>query len=154
MNTNGNLNKLNGRCCCFNLRMATRAVTQYYDRSLEPSGIRATQFTLLVALASSSARTLTQMAESLVMDRTTLTRNLKPIEQAGLIQMVETQDKRIKAYALTELGRQVLSQSIPLWEAAQQGVVGQFGEEAYKTLLHELLDLQKAISHLGDVRHS
>jgi DNA-binding MarR family transcriptional regulator len=148
MNTNETLQGLNNRCACFNLRKATRAVTQYYDRNLEPAGIRATQFTLLVTLACSTARTLTEMAEGLVMDRTTLTRNLKPIELSGLIHLVQTLDKRTKAYALTELGRKVLAQSIPLWEIAQGRVIQEFGQLKYNNLLLELEELQKKINGL------
>ncbi|MDB6096425.1 MAG: MarR family transcriptional regulator, partial [Francisellaceae bacterium] len=61
---------INAQDCCFNMRKISRAVTQYFDRHLEPAGLRATQFTLLVTLASSHAKTLTEMAEGLVMDRT------------------------------------------------------------------------------------
>lgn len=115
-----------------------RAVTQYYDRHLEPAGIRATQFTLLVALSSTSAKTLTEIAESLVMDRTTLTRNLKPLEKLELIVTVQPLDKRSKAYVLTEQGNEVVARGVPLWEAAQNSVVSSLGLERYENLVKEL----------------
>src|SRR5476651_697228 len=99
---------INAKDGCFNLRKTSRAVTQFYDHYLEPAGVRATQFTLLVSMATVSAHTLTEMASSLVMDRTTLTRNLKPLEKLGFIETIEPRDKRSKAYALTEKGRETL----------------------------------------------
>lgn len=129
---------VNNRCCCFNLRKITRAVTQLFDHCLESVGIRSTQFTLLIALSSTNAKTLTEIADSLVMDRTTLTRNLKPLERAGYITSLPTVDKRSKAYCLTEQGREVVNKAMPLWEAAQDNIVNLLSEERYNSLLQEL----------------
>lgn len=129
---------INDKCSCFNLRKTTRAVTQYFDHTLEPVGIRATQFTLLVSMAAVSAHTLTEMATSLLMDRTTLTRNLKPLEKLGLITTTEARDKRSKAYSLTEKGRDVLQKAIPLWEKSQRKVVDGLGNDRFNHLLREL----------------
>lgn len=128
---------INDRDCCFNLRKATRAVTQFYDRHLESADIRATQFTLLLTLSTSSGKTLTEMAEGLVMDRTTLTRNLKPLEKAGFITTLKLPDRRTKGYVLTDKGRMAIEKGIPLWKKAQDQIVGQMGER-YTHLLHEL----------------
>jgi DNA-binding MarR family transcriptional regulator len=129
---------INVEDCCFNMRKATRAVTQFYDRHLEPAGIRATQFTLLLTLTAASGKTLTEMAEGLVMDRTTLTRNLKPLEKAALITTVKLADRRTKGYVLTEKGRQSIEKGVPLWKKAQQQIVSQMGAERYNRLLEEL----------------
>ena len=139
---------VNDRCSCFNLRKASRAVTQFFDHTLEPAGIRATQFTLLVSMASVKARTLTEMANSLVMDRTTLTRNLKPLEKLGLIETVEPCDRRSKAYALTEKGREVLTRGIPLWQAAQGKMIESLGTDRFEHLLREVDAVTKLISEL------
>lgn len=139
---------INARCNCFNLRKATRAITQFYDHCLEPAGIRATQFTLLVSLASVSAHTLTEMASTLVMDRTTLTRNLKPLEKLGYIQTTEPRDKRSKAYALTEKGRDTLNKGIPLWQAAQHKVSSGLGSDRIDRLIKELDVLTKNVSEM------
>ncbi len=136
---------VNPKCSCFNLRKATRAVTQYYDHCLEPAGIRATQFTLLVSLASVSARTLTEMANSLVMDRTTLTRNLKPLEKLGFIHTIDARDRRSKAYALTEHGKETLAKGLPLWHQAQKKLHEGLGEERFEHLLKELDAVTKII---------
>ncbi len=129
---------MNAQCCCFNLRKTTRAVTQFFDRHLEPADIRATQFTLLLTLTSASGKTLTEMAEGLVMDRTTLTRNLKPLEKAGFITTVKLSDRRTKGYALTEKGQETIEKGVPLWEKAQLHIVEQLGDDRYARLLSEL----------------
>lgn len=139
---------INSRCNCFSLRKATRAITQFYDHCLEPAGIRATQFTLLVSLASVSAHTLTEMANALVMDRTTLTRNLKPLEKLGLIESSAPRDKRSKAYGLTEMGRETLLRGVPLWQAAQQKVGTTVGQSRMDNLLKELDQLTRSISEM------
>lgn len=137
-NTSIPTDSINKQCCCFNMRKVTRAVTQYFDRFLEPAGIRATQFTLLVALYSTKGKTLTEIAESLVMDRTTLTRNLKPLEKSGLITTVQTLDKRSKAYVLSEKGEEVVDKCIPLWQQAQNSVVNSLGDETYHDIVSKL----------------
>jgi len=134
---------INVQDCCFNFRKVTRAVTQFYDRHLESADIRATQFTLLLTLTSATGKTLTEMAEGLVMDRTTLTRNLKPLEKAGLITTTKLADRRTKGYVLTEKGRASIEKGVPLWRKAQDHVVGQFGQERYNRLLEELKVIQK-----------
>ncbi|HEY9847811.1 MAG TPA: MarR family transcriptional regulator, partial [Candidatus Caenarcaniphilales bacterium] len=88
-------------CACFNLRKASRAVTQLYDKVLQPSGLLATQFTLLSAIALTGSVTITRLAQELVMDRTTLARNLKPLERQGLIQIKPGQDQRTRIVTLT-----------------------------------------------------
>jgi len=135
---NVSYDNVNKECCCFNLRKVTRAVTQYFDRHLESTGIRATQFTLLVALSSTTAKTLTEIAESLVMDRTTLTRNLKPLVKLGFISTVQPVDKRSKGYVLTDQGKEVLAKALPLWREAQNTVVGVMGTDRYQHVVKEL----------------
>lgn len=139
---------INAHCSCFSLRKATRAVTQFYDHLLDPTGIRSTQFNLLVTMASISARTLTEMANILVMDRTTLTRNLKPLEKMGLIAKGEVFDKRSKVYSLTEKGRSVVAQAIPLWEQAQAKLKSLLGEERFRHLNQELEALTKMMGEI------
>jgi DNA-binding MarR family transcriptional regulator len=139
---------INAHCSCFSLRKATRAMTQFYDHALSPAGIRSTQFNLLVTMASVSARTLTEMASVLVMDRTTLTRNLKPLEKLGLIHTVTPRDKRSKAYALTQEGRDTLQKALPLWQHTQTRIREGVGEERFQRLAHELEALTRFIGEL------
>jgi DNA-binding MarR family transcriptional regulator len=140
---------INAKCCCFNMRKVMRAVTQFFDRYLEPADIRSTQFTLLVALSSINAKTLTEIAENLVMDRTTLTRNLKPLEKLELITTIQPLDKRSKVYVLTDKGKGVVEKAVPLWEEAQHSVVNTLGVERYNNIVKELESVLKAIDPTG-----
>ncbi len=133
-----NVELINANCTCFNLRKTTRVITQFYDHCLSPAGIRITQFSLLVSMAAEPTQTLTQLATNLVMDRTTLTRNLKPLEKAGFIQSIAAKDLRSKAYALTEKGQEALKIGIPLWEQAQNKVIVLLKEERFQFILKEL----------------
>jgi len=143
---------INAQCCCFNLRKTTRAVTQFYDRHLETANIRATQFTLLLTLSTAAGKSLTEMAESLVMDRTTLTRNLKPLEKSGFISITRLSDRRSKGYRLTDKGREVIEKGIPLWREAQEYIVSQFGSDRYDSFTGEL-QVIRSLANLPRVPH-
>ncbi len=100
-------------CTCFGLRKAARAVTQMYDQALKPSGLRATQLSLLAVTERAGPRRMAEIAELLVMDRTTLTRNLKPLLDRGLLKSIEGSDRRRRPIAITAEGRAALAQALP-----------------------------------------
>lgn len=124
-------------CACFNLRKATRVVTQMYDERLRPSGIRVTQFTILVAVQANQPISVKHLADLIVMDRTTLARNLKPLERNGLIAIRPGEDRRVRQVALTGRGKAVLAKALPLWEKAQEEFLQSLGA----TRLAGLLDV-------------
>jgi DNA-binding MarR family transcriptional regulator len=105
---------------------------------LRPSGLQATQFTLLVTIALAGTAPITQLAKVLVMDRTTLTRNLKPLEKQGLVQVAPGEDQRMRLVTLTEPGQQALTKALPLWEKAQAQAVKVLGAEGFRALLTDL----------------
>lgn len=122
-------------CVCFNFRKAARAVTQLYDAMLEPSGLRATQFSLLAVLKIRRSVTISRLAREMVMDRTTLTRNLQPLEKRGLVTVVAgDKDRRTREVALTVRGRKALATAMPLWREAQARTVGAVGRARWKRL--------------------
>lgn len=121
-------------CACSNVRKAARAVTQLFDEVLQPTGLRSTQFTLLIAVALLGEAPMTQVAEALVMDRTTLARNLKPLESQGLLTIEAGIDRRRRLVRLTERGRQALARALPYWEQAQHQVVTRLGQEQWHAL--------------------
>jgi DNA-binding MarR family transcriptional regulator len=125
-------------CACFNIRKASRAVTQLYDEMLQSSGLRVTQFTLLVVLARAGSITITRLGQRLVMDRTTMTRNLKPLANQGLITIESGQDQRTRIVTLTASGREALAKAFPLWEKAQTHVVERLGRKRWSILLSDL----------------
>jgi DNA-binding MarR family transcriptional regulator len=135
-------------CMCYNLRKTSRAITQFYDKMLEPSGLAITQFGLLVAISISKSPTITKLANEMIIDRTTLTRNLNILQQKGLVRITELgNDKRRKNIVLTSKGEELLSKALPLWEKAQRSVTERFGKENSS---HMLLGLSKIIKISGN----
>lgn len=127
-------------CTCFALRKAARAVTQVYDEALKASGLRATQLSLLNVVAQCGPADMKALAKTLVMDRTTLTRNLKPLIQQGLVEVVESADRRHRPIALTARGRDKMAEALPLWRKAQAEVTKDLGPERWDSLLRGLDD--------------
>jgi DNA-binding MarR family transcriptional regulator len=130
-------------CACANLRRAARAVTQLFDEALAPSGLRATQFTLLVTSRLMGESTINELAEGMAMDRTTLSRNLKPLVRNGLLEVRPGEDGRTRLVRITPAGEQALEEAYPLWQQAQQEIVGVLGEERHEALLG---DVAQAVS--------
>jgi DNA-binding MarR family transcriptional regulator len=92
-------------CNCFALRSAARHVTQFYDQSLAPVGLRTTQFSILAKLKRTGPLTINALAEDMVMDRTTLSRNILPLDRDGLIEIgALASDRRAKELRLTTAG--------------------------------------------------
>ncbi|MCC6179071.1 MAG: winged helix-turn-helix transcriptional regulator [Chloroflexi bacterium] len=122
-------------CAGYNLRRASRAVSQHFDRALAPSGLRMTQFTLLGALALAGPCSMSRLAQGLVIDRTTLTRNLRLLRDAGLAEPASPTDRRL---VLTARGVETLARAVPLWEVAQAEIVDAFGAGRWRGLVAEL----------------
>lgn len=106
-------------CAGFNLRKASRAVGQFYDEILRPAGIRGTQYSLLVAIKLNGPVLVTKLAEDVVMDRTTLTRNLEILGKQGLVNVSSGDDRRTRMVTISNQGLAVLTKAYPLWEQAQ-----------------------------------
>lgn len=122
-------------CVCFNLRKATRLVTQLYDAVLRPSGLRVTQFTVLVAIGLGGRVPMSMLAGVLGMDRTTLTRNLKGLQERQLVSSTAGDDRRSRVISLTEAGRSALDTTLPLWRDAQRQAVELLGHQRAEQLL-------------------
>lgn len=129
------------RCICFNARKASRDVTQLYDRMLAPSGIRATQFTMLGALALTGSVTMSDLAARLGLDRTTLTRNLKLLEASGLIDVSRGRDRRERIVCLTAEGDRAVRRAMPHWRRAQDRMIAAFGAERWRRMVEDLAAL-------------
>lgn len=128
--------KATEECACTNFRKASRAVTQYFDDVLQPSGLRSTQLVVLLEVAVAGSATVPRLARRLVMDPSTVTRNLKPLVKQGWLECVPSNRKQV--FRLTGEGRSVLERAVPLWERAQTGFVGKIGEERWRSLLDAL----------------
>jgi DNA-binding MarR family transcriptional regulator len=125
-------------CIGFNLRKANRAVSQLYDEMLRPTGIRGTQYSLLVALKVMGSVSVTHLAEKIVMDRTTLSRNLEVMEKQGLVSVTPGEDRRTRKVMITEMGSAVLLDAYPLWQRAQAKIRESMGEGRLQSLMVDL----------------
>ena len=123
-------------CLCLNVRKMARVLTHHYEASLQPGGLRITQFSLLVAIALAQKVPLTRLAEVIAMDRTTLARNLKPLERQHLITVeTSTEDRRVRVIALTDEGRQKVNDALPRWKQAQTQMMSLLGPQQSQSLL-------------------
>ena len=129
-------------CAVVNLRKTARAVTQFFDEALGPSGLRATQFTVLVAVALADPPTMARIARALVMDPSTVTRDLRLLERAGMVKTAGGKDRRTRFVTLTPLGRNRLTAALPLWEQAQHQVTRRVGGSRWREILHKLSAVQ------------
>ncbi|MEK7687002.1 MAG: MarR family winged helix-turn-helix transcriptional regulator [Pseudomonadota bacterium] len=126
-------------CTCFRVRGAARRVTQIYSRHLAPTGLKISQFSLLGFVAARGPITIGQLSELLATDRTTLTRNLRPLLANGVIERVEAGDKRRHELVATLAGRALFKRALPLWAAAEQEVRAAMGAKLTADL-HGALD--------------
>jgi DNA-binding MarR family transcriptional regulator len=130
-------------CNCLAVRQAARHITQFYDQLLAPSGLRTTQFSILAKLSRFGPRTINALAADLVMDRTTLGRNILPLERDGLVAIEQgNRDRRQKEVRLTEPGAARFRAGVKGWIAAQRQFATAFGAERTA----ELRTLLRAVS--------
>ena len=134
--------KIEDSCMGMRVRRAARAVGNFYDLHLKSVGLKGTQFTLLNAIFLNPSITITQLADLLLLNRTTLNRNLKPLERQGLIRISPGEDHRTRILQLTREGRSILQQALPLWLEAQSGVVETLGIRTQR-LAEDLSQLEK-----------
>ena len=137
------------RCTCFHLRRATRRTTQVYDRELAKVGLSLNEYSIL--RRAREPKTLSALAETLGMDRTTLTRNLKPLLDAGWLQETRSdEDARRKHIAITAAGRRLLKRAEPHWQRAQDQIEHLFGAQDTAALHTTLERLDRALRAAGD----
>jgi DNA-binding MarR family transcriptional regulator len=129
-----------GGCTCFKLRRLNRRVTAVYDRALSAAGMRVTQYSLLGHLRGLSGVPISELAEMLDMDRTTLTRNLKPLLESGWVKVRSSdEDARIRLVRLTPAGEERWKDARTYWRQAQDEINATIGP-ASLAALHQMLD--------------
>ena len=114
-------------CVCVNLRRAARALTAIYDDALAAAGIKVTQFSLLRAVERNEPAPINVLSEDLDLDRTTLARNLRPLERERLLVLEAGEDRRVTQVRLTPRGRATVAKALPLWRKVQDDVARRFG---------------------------
>ncbi len=105
---------------CHKVRHAARAVTRAYDNALRPAGLRATQLSVLVAIAQEEAVSIAALAEYMGMDRSTLTRNLQPLIKDNLVVLGGEGWRRSRMVSITAKGRERMKKALPFWREAQK----------------------------------
>ena len=126
-------------CTGRSLRRATRAVSGLFDDAMRPTGLRHSQFGILVALALAEEATVSKLARLMELDRTTMTRNLAPLERRGLVASGANDDARNRVLRLTEEGRDALAAALPIWARVQARIVRGLGDVRWQGLLEDLL---------------
>jgi len=126
-------------CTCFRLRKLSRIVTQRYDRELAPAGLNLNQYSIL-RRAARTPQNVGALAREIGMDRTTLSRDLKPLIAAGWIELASSdEDARAKLVRIKPAGKRVLERAQPLWRKAQDDIDARLGTAAVNAL-HSQLD--------------
>jgi DNA-binding MarR family transcriptional regulator len=131
-------------CTCVHLRRAARAASHLHHQFLAPTGLGPGQFGILASISVAGSTTMTDLADSLVNDRTTITRNIALLERDGLVLVVPGRDRRVREITLTEAGKQKVAEAYPLWLQAQASIREKIGEDR----LHQIVVNAQAIAAL------
>jgi DNA-binding MarR family transcriptional regulator len=135
-------------CMCHKTRMAARAITRAYDDALRSSGLRATQVLVLAAVGARGALSIKSLADSLGMERTTLTRNLRPLEERGYVVLAPEGRHRSRMLTLTASGRAELLKALPLWEEAQSTIKRRLGDQRWSAVQEAVAELTEEVHHM------
>lgn len=125
-------------CTCFNVRRVSRVITQFFDAEVRRHGIRPTQTPILRALQAKSGWSMAELSAWLGMERTTLLRNLRPLQRDGLVRAKGAGRGGHVELEITATGRAALTKALPAWRAAQGKVVATLGAERWSTILSDL----------------
>jgi DNA-binding MarR family transcriptional regulator len=137
--------KPSSACNCLNARRASRAITQFYDEVLKPSGLTIAQLKLLRQLELTELITISELARIIRIDRTTLNRNMKPLADAGLIAINAGKDSRTRQIMLTEKGKDAVVEGGVLWDQAQELIREYMGGEDLAKLTQLLSKLEALV---------
>src|SRR6266481_8550808 len=135
-----------GPCACSQVRRLARKLSSLYDTLLSPEDLTITQYSLLVNIERAGQLSHAALAEKVGMDRTTLTRNLRPLTRAKWVAAATGKDHRQHLLQLTAGGRRKLVRSLPLWEEAQRQFLSQIGTESLQELRALLASSESAIT--------
>jgi len=126
-------------CTCHMIRRTARQLNRFYDQTLKPVGLTLSQYSVLAHTDNNASLSVTELAALTDADRTTLTRNLQPMIQAGWIEIGAGADKRSRAVRLTDAGRDLFRRAYPLWQKAEREFRNNMGKDEAKNL-RQLLD--------------
>jgi DNA-binding MarR family transcriptional regulator len=125
-------------CVCFNLRWVTRRVTQFYDAEMRRHGVRPSQGSILASLNSKDSWSMAELSDWLGMERTTLVRNLRPLQRDGLVKADGGGRGNRVELTITARGRKQIEKLMPAWKSAQSAAVKTLGEKRWSAILSDL----------------
>src|SRR6516225_2334239 len=134
-------------CACFDLRRATRAVSRMYADFLRDAGLNVTQFSLLRLICVEKELSISTLGRYMVMDRTSITRALAPLERNGLIHSRSGADKRIRIVSVTNKGRKLVEGAELKWRQAQEALIETIGEDRWRAICTLLRDTTRMVRH-------
>ena len=127
-------------CTCFNVRRVSRLITQFFDAEVRRHGLRPTQTPILRALQAKAEWSMAELSEWLGMERTTLLRNLRPLQRDGLVRVKGGGRGSHVELEITEKGRKLLAKMLPAWRSAQDKVVATLGKDRWSTIITDLAE--------------
>lgn len=130
-------------CLVMNTRMAARAVTRLGDRRLRPFGVTAAQFNIMGMLVTRPGRSISELAQELAMERTTLSRNLALLERKGLVETAVTGDGKARVYELAPAGQTVFDNALPEWRRSLADLRQALQEPDYQTIITGLRNIAR-----------
>jgi DNA-binding MarR family transcriptional regulator len=139
--------ELLARCACFDLRKATRAVSRLYDDCLRPLGLNITQYSLLRVIETEPQISVSTLGRYMVMDRTSVTRALAPLERDRLIRSRVGSDKRKRIVSLTKKGTKLIADAKPRWDEAQKIFLDLIGDQRWTVMRGLLKDTARVVRH-------
>jgi DNA-binding MarR family transcriptional regulator len=136
-------------CACTTIRKANRALFRFYEDAMVGTGISITQFSILRSLQRTGPSALSDLANTLVMERTSLYRTIAPLVEDGAVTINTGENKKIKVAALTKDGEQLIAKALPQWSQAQNQIVSAVGADQWSTLSSTLLNIPNLVSDLS-----
>ena len=129
-----NIDTISKTCIAVRLRLLNRVITKFYDDALRPLGLKVSQLNILIVTARLGLARPAQVCEILQLDVSTLSRNVKPLQAHGWLEVVSEEDARSQPFRLTAQGKRLIEKAIPAWEKAQQRASELLGSEGIALL--------------------
>src|SRR5258707_14148653 len=142
--TTSRIDTISRTCIAVRLRLLNRVVTNFYDDALRPLGLKVSQLNILVVTARLGLARPARVCEILQLDTSTLSRNVKPLQSHGWLEVVPEEDARSQPFRLTPRGRRLIEKAGPAWEEAQRRATELLGEEGIALLDRAAKKLRQA----------
>src|SRR5215216_1915358 len=142
--TASSIDAISGTCIAARLRLLNRVVTNLYDDALRPLGLTVSQMNILILTAKLGLARPAQVCEILQLDTSTLSRNVKPLQAHGWLEVVPDEDARTQPFRLTPQGKRLIEKAVPAWEEAQRRASELLGDEGIALLDRAAKKLRQA----------